>query len=123
MFTAGKILEPKTLVVVLVVVVIIALFIMLIIFLIGLPWWLRGETICLECRRPGFSPWVGKMPWRRKWLPTPVFLPGESHGLRSLLGYSPQGRKESDTTERLHFHFHNYLSQIRVPRRLFTAKQ
>ena len=106
MFTAGKILEPKTLVVVLVVVVIIALFIMLIIFLIGLPWWLRGETICLECRRPGFSPWVGKMPWRRKWHPTPVLLPGESHGGRSLVGYSPWGRKESDTTERLHFHFH-----------------
>ena len=43
-------------------------------------------------------------PWRRKWQPTPVSLPGESHGWRSLVGYSPQGRKESDTTERLHFH-------------------
>ena len=42
---------------------------------------------------------------RRKWQPTPVFLPGESHGWRSLVGYSPQGRKESDMTERLHFHF------------------
>ena len=42
-------------------------------------------------------------PWRRKWQPTPVFLPGESHGRRSLVGYSPQGRKESDMTERLHF--------------------
>ena len=41
--------------------------------------------------------------WRRKWQPTQVFLPGESHGLSSLLGYSPQGRKESDMTERLHF--------------------
>ena len=41
--------------------------------------------------------------WRRKWQPTPVFLPGESHGRRSLVGYSPQGGKESDTTERLHF--------------------
>ena len=41
---------------------------------------------------------------RRKWQPTPVFLPGESHGQRSLVGYSPRGRKESDTTERLHFH-------------------
>ena len=39
--------------------------------------------------------------WRRKWQPTPVFLPGESHGWRSLVGYSPRGRKESDTTERL----------------------
>ena len=44
-------------------------------------------------------------PWRRKWQPTPVPLPGESHGGRSLVGYSPWGRKESDTTERLHFHF------------------
>ena len=43
--------------------------------------------------------------WRRKWQPTPVFWPGESHGQRSLVGYSPWGRKESDTTERLHFHF------------------
>ena len=56
-------------------------------------------------QRPGFSPWVGKIPWRRKWQPTPVFLPGESHGWRSLVGCSPQGRKESDMTERLHFHF------------------
>ena len=45
-----------------------------------------------------FNPWVGKMPWRREWLPTPVFLPGEYHGQRRLAGYSPQGRKESDTT-------------------------
>ena len=44
-----------------------------------------------------------KIPWRRKWQPTPVLLPGESHGRRSLVGYSPRGRKESDTTERLHF--------------------
>ena len=47
------------------------------------------------------------MHWRRKWQPTPVFLPGKSHGWRSLLGYSPWGLKESDTTERLHFHFHS----------------
>ena len=46
---------------------------------------------------------VGKIPWRRKWQPTPVLLPGESHGWRSLVGYSPQGHKESDTTERIHF--------------------
>ena len=42
-------------------------------------------------------------PWRRKWQSTPVFFPGKSHGQRSLVGYSPWGRKESDTTERLHF--------------------
>ena len=47
----------------------------------------------------GFDPWVGKIPWRREWQPTPVFLPGEFHGQRSLVGYSPWGRTESDTTE------------------------
>ena len=46
-----------------------------------------------------------KIPWRRKWQPTPVLLPGKSHGRRSLLDYSPWGCKELDTTERLHFHF------------------
>ena len=50
-----------------------------------------------------FDPWVEKIPWRRKWQPTPVFLPGKSHGLRSLVGYSPWGRKELDMTEQLHF--------------------
>ena len=46
------------------------------------------------------------LPWRRKWLPTPVLLPGKFQGQRSLVGYSPLGPKESDTTELLHFHFH-----------------
>ena len=67
---------------------------------IVLPWWLR-QKICLQCRRPRFDPWVRKIPWRREWLPTPVFLPGELHGQRSLAVYSPWGRKESDMTERL----------------------
>ena len=49
--------------------------------------------------RCGFSPWVGKMPWRRAQQHTPVFLLGESNGWRSLAGYSPQGCQESDTTE------------------------
>ena len=49
--------------------------------------------------RRGFYSWVGKVPWRRAWQPTPVFLPGEAHGQRSLEGYSPWGRKELDTTE------------------------
>ena len=61
---------------------------------------------------PGFDPWVWKIPWRRKWQPTPVFLPGESHGQRSLVGYSPRGRKESDMTERLHFHFQLRFSSL-----------
>ena len=49
--------------------------------------------------------WVGKISWRRKWQTTPVLLPGKSHGQRSLVGYSSWVHKESDTTERLHFHF------------------
>ena len=49
-----------------------------------------------------FNPWVRKI-WRRQWQPSPVFLPGKSHGRRSLVGYSPWGHKESDTTKRLHF--------------------
>ena len=52
-------------------------------------------------RRHRFNPWVGKIPWRRKWQPTPVFLPGKSHGQRSLGGYNPQGHKELDVPERL----------------------
>ena len=52
-----------------------------------------------QCRRPRFDTWIGKIPWRRKWQPTPVFLPGEFHGQRSLVGYSPWSRKESDTTK------------------------
>ena len=52
-------------------------------------------------KRHGFDPWVRKLPWTREWQPTPVFLPGEFHGQRSLVGYSPWGGKESDTTERL----------------------
>ena len=48
---------------------------------------------------PRFDPWVGKIPWRRAWKPTPVFLPGESQGQGSLVSYSPKGRKELDTTE------------------------
>ena len=70
----------------------------------GLPWWLRWYSICLQCRRPRFDPWVGKIPWRRKWQPTPVFLPGKSHGRWSLVGYCSWSRKGLDTTEWLHFH-------------------
>ena len=58
---------------------------------------------CLKCGRPGFNLRVGKISWRRKWQPTPVFLPEKSHKWRNLVGYSPCGRKELDMTERLHF--------------------
>ena len=69
--------------------------------------WLRWKRICLQCRRPRFSPWVGKIPWRREWRLTSVSLPEEFHGQRNPVGYSPWGRKESDTTERLNTHTHS----------------
>ena len=67
--------------------------------LLRLPRGLTGKEPTCQCRRYGFNPWVRKIPWRRKWQPTPVFLPGESHGQRSLAGYS---REESDTTVCVH---------------------
>ena len=60
-----------------------------------------GKEPTCQCRRhkrPEFDPWVGKIPWKREWQPTPVFLPGESHGLGSLAAYSPWGRNELDMT-------------------------
>ena len=65
-------------------------------------WWLSGKES--TCRRQRFDPWIVKIPWRRKWQPTPVFLPGKSHGQRSLAGNSPRGCKELDTTEQLGTH-------------------
>ena len=58
------------------------------------------ESTC-QCRRCGLNTWVGKSPWRRKWQPTPVILPGQSRGQRSLVGCNPWDHKESDTTELL----------------------
>ena len=58
-------------------------------------WW----RIHQQCRTLGFDPWIRKIPWRRKWQPTPVFLPGKFHGQRSLAGYSPWSCKELDTVE------------------------
>ena len=76
---------------------------------------LSGKEPACQCRRSkrqGFNPWVGKIPWRRKWQPTPVLLPGESHGQRSLAGYSPQGLKELDTTEVTDLSLHFSQNQV-----------
>ena len=63
----------------------------------GLPCWLTGKETTCQCRRLGFDPYVGKIPWRRKWQSTLIFLPGKSHGQRSLEGYS-HVVQESDMT-------------------------
>ena len=60
---------------------------------IELPRWFSDKESVCQCRRHGFNPWPGKIPWRSKRQPTPVFLPGKSHGQRSLAGYSPWGHK------------------------------
>ena len=76
----------------------------------GFPDGTSGKESTCQCRghkRHGFDPWVGKIPWRRAWQPTSVYLPGESHGQRSLAGCSPWGLKESDTNEATeHAHMH-----------------
>ena len=68
----------------------------------GFPGGASGKEPTCQCRRGkryGFDPWVGKIPWRRKGHPIPVFFPGKSHGQRNLVGYCPQGRNDSDTRE------------------------
>ena len=57
----------------------------------GLPWWLRWQRILRNAGDLSSNTESGRFPWRREWLPTPVFLPGEFHGQRSLVGYSPWG--------------------------------
>ena len=76
----------------------------------GFPGSASGKESACQSRRHGFDPWVGKIPWRRKWQPTPVFLPGESCGQRSLAGYSPWAHKVLDTTERAHTHTHTHTT-------------
>ena len=66
-----------------------------------LPWWLSGKASTCQCKEMQVQSLGWKAPWRRKWQPTPVFLPGESHGQRSLAGNSPWIRKELDTTYQL----------------------
>ena len=60
-----------------------------------------GEESACNAGDPGFNPWVGKISWRREWLPTLVFLPEEFHGESCLAGYSSWGHKELDRTEQL----------------------
>ena len=59
---------------------------------------------CRRCRRGWCDSWMGTIPWRRKWQPTLVFLPGKSQGQKTLAGYSPRGLRESDRTEKQNMH-------------------
>ena len=59
----------------------------------------RLPVVKILLGKPGLGPWVGKFLWRTEWQSTPVFLPGEFHGQRSLAGYSPWGHKELDMTD------------------------
>ena len=70
----------------------------------------------------GSNPWVRKIPWGRKWQSTPVFLPGEFHGQRSLMGYSSWGHKESDTAERLTLSLFSCAKQTASGRLLYNTE-
>ena len=72
--------------------------------ILGFPDDTSGKESACQCRRCMFDSWVRIISWRRAWPPTPILLPGESNGQRSLVGYIPWGRKESDTTEPLSTH-------------------
>ena len=78
----------------------------------GFPGGSEGNESVCNAGDPGLIPGSGMIPWRRKWQPTPVFLPGESHGQRSLAGYSPQGLKELDMTEVTDLSLHFSQSQV-----------
>ena len=85
----------------------------------GLPWWPTSKEPTYQCRRHGFSPWVEKIPWRRKWQPTPVFLPGKPHGQRSLAGQSRGSQKSrtrlsNQTTTWLISTFKKWVADTRV---------
>ena len=71
----------------------------------------QWERICLQCRRCGFYPWIRKIPWRRKWQPIPLFLPGKFYGQRSLVGYSLWRYKESNYNWDARTHFTSKLDQ------------
>ena len=97
----------------------------------GLPRWLSGKESGCQCsrhKRCRYDPWVGKIPWKRKWQHTPVFLPGEFHGQRSQVGCSPWGHKELDTTEQLtlthrHAHTHTHTHRLKNQRMAAAAKR
>ena len=84
-------------------------------YCLGLPWWLRWWRICLQCRRPRFDPWVRKISWRRKWQPTPAFLPGKypwAEGLARPQAMGSQRVGHNLATNHLHTHTHIHTHKI-----------
>ena len=75
--------------------------------------------LCLQCKRPMFNPWVRKIPWKREWLSTPVFLSGEFHRQMSLAGYSPWGHKGLDTTKQLTLSLFTEFIQVLILEHMF----
>ena len=80
---------------------------------VDLPRWLGRWRICLQCRGPRFDPWVRKIPWRREWQP-PVFLPGEFHGQRSLVGYRPWSHKRVNPSKWLTLSLWQFLTKLTI---------
>ena len=90
--------------------------------------WLNDKESACQCGRHGFNPWVGKIPWRRKWEPTPVFLLGKSHVQRSLRGYSPWGCKRvghdltTEHTRTLYNSYHSGKAVLELARHISLVK-
>ena len=103
--------------------------------ILGLPWWLSWSRICLQCGRPRFSSWVGKIPWRRAWQSTLVFLPGESPWTEEPGGLQLWGHKvrhnwvtkHSTAQTSLNIHVQNHFERLcsilsyRIPERIYIS--
>ena len=85
-----------------------------------LPRWCSGKGLACQCRRRGFNPWVQKVPWSRKWQPAPVFLPGKSHGQRSLAAAVHEITKSQTQLERTHTHTHTH-THTNIPQVFFLS--
>ena len=85
--------------------------------------WLSGKEPAYQCRRRGFEPWVGKIPWRRKWESSPIFLPGKSQGQRSLAGYSPWGCRVRHDGARLSITYYLFMGAFRTRQRDVTGQE
>ena len=89
----------------------------------GFPGGTSGKEPACQCRRCGLRSCIGKIPWRRAWQPTPVFLPRESHGQRSLAGYSPWGCKELDKTQWQHVACRSSISPLGLDSAFVTCNK